>query len=105
MKTHIKKDDTVQVLSGEARGTKGRVIQVDRKNNRALVEGVNIVSRHTKPTAANPQGGIVKKEAPIHISNLLVVDPSTGKGARVGRKKDAKGNTIRYFKKSGGEIK
>ncbi len=104
MKTHIKKDDTVQVMSGTAKGETGKVVSVDSKSYRAVVEGVNLVSRHTKPTAANPQGGIIKKEAPIHISNLLLVDPKSGKGARIGRKKNAEGKSVRYFKKSGQEV-
>ncbi len=79
MKIHIKKDDTVEVLSGASKGLKGRVVSVDRQKYRAIVEGVNMVSKHTKPSATNPQGGIVKKEAPIHISNLIVVDPKSGK--------------------------
>jgi large subunit ribosomal protein L24 len=72
---------------------------------KALVEGVNIVSKHTKPNSENPQGGIIKKEAPVHISNLLVVDPSTGEPTRVGRKLDKNGKLVRYSKKSGEEIK
>lgn len=104
MKIHIKKDDTVQVISGEAKGDTGKVISVDRVKYRAIVEGVNIVSKHTKPNAANPQGGIVKKEAPIHISNLLLVDPKSGKGGRIGHKKNAEGQSVRYFIKSGQEV-
>lgn len=104
MKIHIKKGDTVEVISGEFKGTQGRVVLVLRDKYRAIVEGVNEVSRHTKPTAANPQGGIMKKEAPIHISNLLVVDPSTKKGGRVGFKKNSDGKSVRYFKKSGQEV-
>ncbi len=104
MKIYIKKGDTVEVISGEFKGTTGRVVMVDREKYRAIVEGVNEVSRHTKPSAANPQGGIMKKEAPIHISNLLVVDPSTKKGGRVGYRKDSDGKSVRYFKKSGEEV-
>jgi large subunit ribosomal protein L24 len=104
MKIHIKKDDTVQVISGESKGKTGKVVAVDRVKYRAIVEGLNIVSKHTKPNAANPQGGIVKKEAPIHISNLLIVDPKSGKGERVGHKKNAEGKSVRYFKKSGQEV-
>lgn len=103
MKIHVKKDDKVEVLAGVAKGSKGRVIEVDRDNYRAIVEGVNIVTKHTKPSAANPQGGITKKEAPIHISNLLVVDPKSGKGDRIGYKK-TDGKSVRYFKKSGEEV-
>ena len=75
------------------------------KENRAVVEGVNMVSKHTKPSAKNPQGGIVKQEAPIHISNLNVVDPKTGKATRIGRKMSSEGTLVRYSKKSGEEIK
>jgi large subunit ribosomal protein L24 len=91
-------------MSGTAKGETGKVVTVDSKKYRAVVEGVNLVSRHTKPTAANPQGGIIKKEASIHISNLLLVDPKSGKGARIGRKKDAEGKSVRYFKKTGQEV-
>lgn len=104
MKIHIKKDDTVQVTSGEHKGQSGRVISVDREKYRAVVEGLNLVSKHTKPSAGNPQGGIIKKEAPIHISNLLLVNAKTGKGEKVGRKKNAEGISVRYFKKSGEEV-
>ncbi|MCH2214377.1 MAG: 50S ribosomal protein L24 [Flavobacteriales bacterium] len=104
MKFYIKKGDTVEVTAGEFKGSQGRVVSVLRDKYRAIVEGVNEVSRHTKPSAANPQGGITKKEAPIHISNLLVVNPSSKKGERVGYKKDADGKSVRYFKKSGEEV-
>jgi large subunit ribosomal protein L24 len=103
MKIHIKKDDTVEVLSGASKGLKGRVVSVDRDKYRAIVEGVNMVSKHTKPSAANPQGGIVKKEAAVHISNLMVVDPKSGKRSRIGFRKNAEGKSVRYFKKSGEE--
>ena len=85
-KLHIKKGDTVYVNSGEDKGKTGRVLKVLVKEGRALVEGINMVSKSTKPNAKNPQGGIVKQEAAIHISNLNVVDPKTGKPTRVGRK-------------------
>jgi large subunit ribosomal protein L24 len=104
MKIHIKKDDNVQVISGEHKGQTGRVIAVDREKYRAIVEGVNMVSKHTKPSAASPQGGIIKKEAPIHISNLLLVNAKTGKGERIGRKKNAEGKSVRFFVKSGEEV-
>lgn len=104
-KLHIKKGDTVYVNTGESKGKTGRVLEVLVKKDRAIVEGVNMVSKHTKPNAENPQGGIVKKEAPIHISNLNVVDPSTSKPARVGRKLNDAGKLVRYSKKSGEEIK
>lgn len=104
MKTHIKKDDTVVVMAGADRGNQGKVVSIDRETSRAIVEGLNMVSKHTKPSAANPQGGISKMEAPIHISNLMIVDPSTKKGSRVGIKKDGEGKSVRYFKKSGEEV-
>lgn len=104
-KTHIKKGDTVIVITGESKGQKGRVLEVNREKERALVEGVNLVSKHTKPNAKSPQGGIIKKEAPIHISNLMLVDPATGKGTRIGRRLNEKNKLVRYSKKSGEEIK
>ncbi|MBQ8360627.1 MAG: 50S ribosomal protein L24 [Bacteroidaceae bacterium] len=104
-KLHIKKGDTVYVNSGEDKGKTGTVLKVLVKENRAIVEGVNMVSKHTKPSAKNPQGGIVKQEAPVHISNLNVVDPKTGKPTRVGRKMSSEGTLVRYSKKSGEEIK
>ena len=104
-KLHIKKGDTGYVNSGEDKGKTGVVLKVLVKENRAVVEGVNMVSKHTKPSAKNPQGGIVKQEAPIHISNLNVVDPKTGKATRIGRKMSSEGTLVRYSKKSGEEIK
>ena len=104
-KLHIKKGDTVYVNSGEDKGKTGTVLKVLVKENRAVVEGVNMVSKHTKPSAKNPQGGIVKMEAPIHISNLNVVDPKSGKATRIGRKMSSEGTLVRYSKKSGEEIK
>ena len=104
-KLHIKKGDTVTVITGESKGQKGRVLEVDRAKNRALVEGLNMVSKHTKPNAKAPQGGIVKKEAPIHLSNLMLVDPASGKPTRIGRKLNDNNKLVRYSKKSGEEIK
>ncbi|MDH8701994.1 large subunit ribosomal protein L24 [Dysgonomonadaceae bacterium PH5-43] len=104
-KLHIKKGDVVFVNTGEDKGKTGRVLKVFVDKQRALVEGVNMVSKSTKPNAKNPQGGITKKEAPIHISNLQVVDPKTGKPTRVGRQLNAKGVLVRISKKSGEEIK
>ncbi|MBS0010358.1 MAG: 50S ribosomal protein L24 [Bacteroidales bacterium] len=104
-KLHIRKGDTVVVITGESKGQRGRILEVDREKKRAIVEGVNMVSKHTKPNAQNPQGGIIKKEATVHISNLMLVDPSSGDGARVGRKLNKKNKLIRYSKKSGEEIK
>jgi len=93
------------VIAGESKGQKGRVLEVDRDKERAIVEGVNVVSRHTKPNAKAPQGGILKKEAPVHISNLLPLDPTSGKPTRIGRKLDSRNKLVRYSKKSGEEIK
>ena len=104
-KIHIKKGDQVMVITGEYKGQKGRVLDVDRSRNRAIVEGVNMVSKHTKPNAKNPQGGITRQESSIHLSNLNLVDPSTGEGSRTGRKLDSRNKLVRYAKKSGEEIK
>jgi large subunit ribosomal protein L24 len=104
-KLHIKKGDTVMVISGESRGQKGRVLEVNRDKGRAIVEGVNMVSKHTKPNAKAPQGGILKKEASIHISNLMLIDPTLGKPSRIGRKLNDNNKLVRYSKKSGEEIK
>lgn len=104
-KFHIKKGDTVVVNAGVDKGKQGKVLEVITKKDRAVVEGINMISKHTKPNAANPQGGIVKTEAPIHISNLNVVDPTTGKGTRIGRRLNDDNKLVRYSKKSGEEIK
>ena len=103
-KLHIKKDDTVYVNSGDDRGKTGRVLQVFPAKNRAIVEGVNIITKSTKPSAKYPQGGLIKVEAPIHVSNLNLIDPKSGKPTRVGiRREDAK--KVRIAKRSGEEIK
>ena len=104
-KLKIKKGDQVMVITGESKGQKGRVLEINRENERVLVEGINMVSKHTKPNAKSPQGGILKKEAPVHISNLMVIDPASGKPTRVGRKLSEKEKLVRYSKKSGEEIK
>ncbi|PIF01943.1 MAG: 50S ribosomal protein L24 [Draconibacterium sp.] len=104
-KLHIKKGDNVIVIAGVSKGQKGRVLEVIRKSDRAIVEGVNMIKKHTKPNAETPQGGIIEKEAPIHISNLMVVDPKTGEPTRIGRKYNDEGKLVRYSKKSGEEIK
>ena len=104
-KLHIKKNDIVVVLAGEDKGKTGKVLKVLVEKNRALVEGVNMVSKSTKPSAKNPQGGIVKQEAPIHISNLSLIDPKSGKATRVGIKVTEDGKKVRIAKKSGEEIK
>ncbi len=104
-KLHIKKGDTVYVNAGDDKGKTGRVLKVLVKERRAIVEGINMVSKSTKPSAKNPQGGIIKQEASINISNLNVVDPKSGKPTRIGRKLGADGTLVRYSKKSGEEIK
>ena len=95
----------VYVNAGDSKGQQGKVLKVDAQKQRAIVEGVNISKKATKPNAKNPQGGILEQEAPIHISNLMLIDPKSGKPTKVGRKKDAKGKLVRYAKKSGEEIK
>jgi large subunit ribosomal protein L24 len=104
-KLHIKKGDTVYVNTGVDRGKTGRVLKVLVKENRAIVEGINMVSKSTKPNATHPQGGIIKKEASIHVSNLNPLDPKTGKPTRIGRRIGSEGTLVRYSKKSGEEIK
>ena len=104
-KLHIKKGDTVVVIAGNSKGQEGKVLEVVRESERAIVEGVNMVSKHTKPNAKSPQGGIIKQEATIHVSNLMLKDPKTGKPTRIGRRLDKKGKLVRYSKKSGEEIK
>lgn len=99
IKLKIKSGDTVLVIAGEHKGEQGVVLKVDREKNRAIVEGINLVSKHTKPSAKNPQGGIVKKEAPIHISNLSLIDPKTKKATRVGFE-ERNGKKVRFSKKS-----
>lgn len=104
-KLHIKKGDNVMVISGDFKGQQGRVLKVDVSKTSAIVEGINMVAKHTKPNTENPKGGIVNKEAPIQISNLMVID-SSGNPTRIGRKKDSKSNkSIRYSKTSGEDIK
>ncbi len=93
------------VITGESKGQKGRVLTVDRDKEKAIVEGVNLVSKHTKPNSKAPQGGIIRKEAPISLSNLMLIDPTSGKPTRIGRKPGQKGKLVRYSKKSGEEIK
>ena len=103
-KLHIKKGDTVYVNAGNDKGKTGKVLSVIPAEDRAVVEGVNMVKKHTKPNANQPQGGIVEQEAPIHISNLNLIDPVSGKATRVGVKMDGE-KKVRYAKKSGEEIK
>ena len=103
-KLRIKKGDTVYVNAGNDKGKTGKVLSVSPSENRAVVEGINMVSKHTKPNSKAPQGGIIKQEAPIHISNLNLIDPQSGKPTRVGYKMDGD-KKIRFAKKSGEEIK
>ena len=105
-KIKLKKDDIVVVLAGTSKGKEGKIIKIIPSTNRAIVEGLNMVSKHTKPNAANPQGGIIKQEASMNISNLMLVDPKSGKPTRVGRRRDEKiGKLVRFAKKSGEVIK
>ncbi|NQV01470.1 MAG: 50S ribosomal protein L24 [Bacteroidia bacterium] len=104
-KLHIRKGDTVMIITGNSKGQQGKILMVEKAKSKAIVEGVNLVSKHTKPNAKNPQGGIVKKEAPVHISNLMLVDGS-GNASRITRKIDAKSEKlVRYSKKTGEVIK
>lgn len=100
-KLHIKTGDTVKVLSGDDKGKTGKILSVNLEKRRAVVEGLNMVTKHVKPTAANPQGGIEKKEAAIHVSNLMLVDPKTGQATRTGKKLGENGKLVRYSKKTG----
>jgi large subunit ribosomal protein L24 len=104
-KFHIKKGDLVIINSGENKGQQGRVLEVFYDKEKAIVEGVNMISKHTKPNAKSPQGGIIRKEAPVHISNMNLVDPSSGKATRIGRRINDKNKLVRFAKKSGEEIK
>jgi large subunit ribosomal protein L24 len=104
-KLKIRKGDLVKVIAGDSKGQQGKVQEVLVAKSRVVVEGVNLVSKHTKPNAATPNGGIIKKEAALHISNVQLVDPKTGKTTRVGKKLNADGKLVRVAKKSGEEIK
>jgi len=104
MAARIRKDDTVIVIAGKDKGRSGRVLKVLPKEERVVVEGVNLVKRHTKPDIAHPQGGVIAKEAPLHISNVQLRDPKTGKPTRVGFKVNDKGRKVRVAKASGVEI-
>ena len=104
-KLHIKKGDTVYVNAGDDKGKTGRVLEVFPSKSRAIVEGVNIITKATKPSAKHPQGGLVKMEAPIHVSNINPLDPKSGKPTRIGRRKNDSGRTVRFSKRSGEEIK
>lgn len=102
---HIKKGDTVRVITGENKGEEGRVLSVDAHKKRAYVEGINMLHKHTRPSNENPQGGILKQEGPIHVSNLMLVDPKSGEPTRVGRQKQEDGSTVRVARSSGETIK
>ena len=104
-KFHIRKGDTVLVIAGDDKGKKGKVLEVLLDKNRAVVEGINIVTKHTKPSAGKPEGGLKKTEAALHVSNLKLVDPATDKPSRVGRKLNDKNKLQRYSKKTGEFIK
>lgn len=100
MKFHVKKDDLVKVLSGNSKGKQGKITEMMPDKQKAVVEGINVVTKHLKPTAQNPNGSIEKKEAPIHISNLQVIDPSNGLPTRTGRKLNKDGKLQRFSKKT-----
>merc|ERR1711976_179306 len=101
VKFHVRKGDAVKIIAGNDKGKTGKVLEVNRAKYRAVVEGANMVTKHVKPSATNPEGGIQETEAAIHLSNLMVVDPSSGDATRIGRKKNADGKLQRYSKKSG----
>ena len=104
IKIKIKKNDIVRVMAGASKGKEGKVIKIFPKTYRAIIEGANMVSKHTKPNAANPQGGIIKQEATINISNLMLVDPKSGKPTRIGRKMDEETRKLVRFSKKSGEV-
>ena len=104
-KLHIRKGDTVKVLAGDDKGKQGKVLEVNREKRRALVEGVNMMTKHTKPSAGKPEGGITNMESSIHVSNLMLIDPASGNATRIGRKLNDKGKLQRYSKKTGEIIK
>ncbi len=104
-KLHVRRGDTVKVIAGDEKGKEAKILKILVSENKAILEGLNMVKRHLKPTATKPQGSIVEKEAPIHISNLQVVDPKSGKSTKVGRKLDSNNKLVRYSKKTGEVIK
>jgi len=104
-KLHVRKGDTAIVIAGNDKGQKGKVLEVIIEKNRAIIEGVNMITKHVKPSANNPEGGIEKTEAPVHISNIMVVDPSSGEPTRTGRKLNDDGKLQRFSKKTGELIK
>jgi large subunit ribosomal protein L24 len=101
VKFHVRKGDTVKIIAGNDKGKTGKVLEVNTAKYRAIVEGANMITKHVKPSAANPEGGIQQTEAGIHLSNLKVVDPASGEATRVGRKQNPDGKLQRYSKKSG----
>jgi len=104
-KLNIKKGDTVKVIAGNDKGKSGKVLEVLLEKNKAIVEGIRIVTKHQKPSAGKPEGGMKKTEAPIHISNIMLIDPASGNPTRVGRKLNEKGKLQRYAKTTGELIK
>jgi large subunit ribosomal protein L24 len=100
VKLHIKRGDTVRVIAGNSRKSEGEVLKVDKEKLRAIVKGVNLVTKHVKPSAEEPEGGIRKIEAGIHVSNLMVIDPKTGEPTRIGRRRAENGKLKRYSKKT-----
>ncbi len=105
VKLKIRKGDLVKVIAGDSKGSQGKVLEVITATSRILVEGANMVSKHTKPNATSPNGGIIKQEAALHISNVMLIDPKSGKPTRVGRTKNEAGKLVRVAKISGEEIK
>lgn len=102
-KLHVKVGDSVKVIAGTSKGSEGKILSIDRKKNRVIVEGVNMIKKHVKPSASNPQGGIVESAAGLHISNIMLL--VGGQPSRIGRKKDDNGKLVRYSKKTGEVIK
>lgn len=101
IKTHVRKGDTATVIAGNYKGKKGIVLEVFRDKNRAIIEGVNMITKHVKPSANHPEGGIEKTEAAIHLSNIMIVDPSSGEPTKIGRKKNSDSKLQRFSKKTG----
>lgn len=104
-KLHVRKGDTVKILSGNDRGKEGKILEILTDKNRAIVEDINMITKHQKPSAGKPDGGIKKVEGTIHLSNLMLIEPGTGKAVRTGRKKNSTGKLQRYSKKTGEFIK
>jgi large subunit ribosomal protein L24 len=104
-KLHIRTGDTVKVIAGNDKGKQGKVLEILAEKQRAIVEGVNVITKHVKPSAEKPEGGIEKTEAGVHMSNLMVVDPASGDATRIGRKLNDKNKLQRYSKKTGEFIK